>query len=668
MEAVTGAEMTFERRTGIAFLGGRLMKRVDVKIIVSMLLTMILLLTGSGAHSFPTVTEDRAGAISAEAAAIKKYDKMNVLIMGGIKADTHQQVDYLINKFQKNHIAQKLYLHTCKFDVKKDPITRKDADEVFQKAFSDSTNTTINVFYYMGHGAVEYETDSKVKALITTKCLDSPQNGIELGEEDGFAVSYTYFDLVNKLSGYKGKFIIIMDCCGSGSLITYGLREKLENEKKSNSKSDKFIALLTSTPGNYVEKANKSGIILTSGTPYSTTANEELRNYGKNMDTDQDGFITTTEFHNYLSTNKKVVDATHGPQIHCSNVLGQTFPLFQFSTVEIRKDAGQDTIKLKVGEEKTISTQLTPVDAGQEINWSKMNSKVDLKPSGREVTIKGTAPGKVSISAYIIDKNRSMCIGTESFCTVEVENRLAIIGRVLDSDTGDSIAGAAVTYRDKNDASVTASVVTDAEGKYRFEDVAGGDLLFFLSQNGYEDCEVEIRFDAQEDLEMAPVYLHSDVDVSDIAIDSKKEFRGHTYAVVYNANDYSWEEASAACRALGGHLVTITTQEEQEFVADMYSSSSYAEYTGNYWTWIGASKENRESAWKWVTGEEYSYSQEASQDLPDADPNGKFYLEMWDFFKYSTGYDGPYDNWYPCDGREHENGYSRHGFIIEWEE
>ena len=42
-------------------------------------------------------------------------------------------------------------------------------------------------------------------------------------------------------------------------------------------------------------------------------------------------------------------------------------------------------------------------------------------------------------------------------------------------------------------------------------------------------------------------------------------FKGSTYAV-YDITGMSWEEANAYCNSLGGHLVTITTSEEQAFI------------------------------------------------------------------------------------------------------
>lgn len=72
---------------------------------------------------------------------------------------------------------------------------------------------------------------------------------------------------------------------------------------------------------------------------------------------------------------------------------------------------------------------------------------------------------------------------------------------------------------------------------------------------------------------------------------------GHTYHL-YN-EVLTWDEAKEKCEQLGGHLVTITSAEEQEAVAELVKGQARFAY------WIGGRKD-KESVW--VTGEEFSYS------------------------------------------------------------
>ncbi len=74
-----------------------------------------------------------------------------------------------------------------------------------------------------------------------------------------------------------------------------------------------------------------------------------------------------------------------------------------------------------------------------------------------------------------------------------------------------------------------------------------------------------------------------------------KVFRGHHYLFVTEKK--TWREAKKACEDVGGHLVTISSKEENEF--------AYKLTTG--YTWIGCTDEEKEGDWRWVTGERFSY-------------------------------------------------------------
>ncbi len=71
------------------------------------------------------------------------------------------------------------------------------------------------------------------------------------------------------------------------------------------------------------------------------------------------------------------------------------------------------------------------------------------------------------------------------------------------------------------------------------------------------------------------------------------EFGGHRYEY-YEGADITWTEARSYCQSMGGHLVTITSAEEQAFI-----ESTFPGTTG----WIGAYGDN--GGWSWVTGEPF---------------------------------------------------------------
>lgn len=78
------------------------------------------------------------------------------------------------------------------------------------------------------------------------------------------------------------------------------------------------------------------------------------------------------------------------------------------------------------------------------------------------------------------------------------------------------------------------------------------------------------------------------------------EYNGH----LYERFDYhmSWTEAKTYCEKLGGHLVTITSAEEQNAVVSMLTGSRNGMY------YIGGTDSTLGGNWSWITGEAFSYS------------------------------------------------------------
>ena len=75
------------------------------------------------------------------------------------------------------------------------------------------------------------------------------------------------------------------------------------------------------------------------------------------------------------------------------------------------------------------------------------------------------------------------------------------------------------------------------------------------------------------------------------------EYNGHKYE--YYSTNTPWNQAYRYCEKLGGHLVTITSKEENEAVVKLTNG-----YSGR--AWIGSNKVN--SKWYWVNGETFSYA------------------------------------------------------------
>lgn len=88
---------------------------------------------------------------------------------------------------------------------------------------------------------------------------------------------------------------------------------------------------------------------------------------------------------------------------------------------------------------------------------------------------------------------------------------------------------------------------------------------------------------------------------------------GHTYHL-YN-DCLTWEEAKEKCEELGGHLVTITSAEEQATIARLVKEQARIGY------WIGGKKDSGST---WVTGEEFSYSNWEPGEPNETDGEDKY--------------------------------------------
>ena len=76
---------------------------------------------------------------------------------------------------------------------------------------------------------------------------------------------------------------------------------------------------------------------------------------------------------------------------------------------------------------------------------------------------------------------------------------------------------------------------------------------------------------------------------------SQNNFNGHSY--YRSTGSMTWTDARQACLNMGGHLVTVTTPEENNFIFNLWPSG-----------WIGLTDEVIEGQWRWVTGEPFSWS------------------------------------------------------------
>lgn len=100
---------------------------------------------------------------------------------------------------------------------------------------------------------------------------------------------------------------------------------------------------------------------------------------------------------------------------------------------------------------------------------------------------------------------------------------------------------------------------------------------------------------------------------------------GHRYFLL---EQDTWTNSEAAATALGGHLVTINDQDENDWVYDTFAS--YGGVQRNLW--IGLNDTDQEGTFVWTSGEAVTYTNWADgepNNSIDHDPGGEHYVHIW---------------------------------------
>ncbi|WP_052700059.1 lectin-like protein [Methylocucumis oryzae] len=85
-----------------------------------------------------------------------------------------------------------------------------------------------------------------------------------------------------------------------------------------------------------------------------------------------------------------------------------------------------------------------------------------------------------------------------------------------------------------------------------------------------------------------------------------------------------WHDAKAYCERLGGYLATLTSASEQDFVWKNFGGTNSQTEA----LWLGATDEEQEGVWRWITGERWKYSHWHSTQPNNAGSFQQHYLFM----------------------------------------
>ena len=139
------------------------------------------------------------------------------------------------------------------------------------------------------------------------------------------------------------------------------------------------------------------------------------------------------------------------------------------------------------------------------------------------------------------------------------------------------------------------------------------------------------------------------------AMNGAREFNGHRYKVVDEGK--SWSAAKAYCESVGGHLATIASAAEQQFVQDLANKNGQRNCY-----WLGGYKDNG-NMWRWVDGGGFGYTHWAK-----GEPSGgnERHIMLYAVTKEGSGNLGEWNDLPESAGGDFF-ALNNFGFVCEWD-
>ncbi|MDR0372129.1 MAG: bacterial Ig-like domain-containing protein [Nitrososphaerota archaeon] len=192
---------------------------------------------------------------------------------------------------------------------------------------------------------------------------------------------------------------------------------------------------------------------------------------------------------------------------------------------------------------------------------------------------------------------------------------------------------------------IITSITTNSNGQYSISLPAGSYTLTAHGEN-YLTATYTVHSYSGHTVNFDGYVLSFDADLEPVL------FNAHWY-VVFDIG-MTWHQAKALCEQLGGHLATVTSQEESDFIYHLIQNHDKEHY------YLGGTDEDTRHQWRWITGESWEFTNWAP-----GEPNNIGGYESY-LMVYRTG-DTQAGKW-------NDTVYNVHvvlgstGFICEWDQ
>ena len=326
-----------------------------------------------------------------------------------------------------------------------------------------------------------------------------------------------------------------------------------------------------------------------------------------------------------------------------------------------------------------LTVKIIPEDAKyQDYTWTSSDESIAKVNEKGEIT--GVAGGKVQITATSkepvtgnaqpksatcqvtvtqavecirLEKNEKKTTNKKLVLTLTVLPETASNKKVEWKSSNKKVAtveNGVVTIKKREGSATITATAKDGSGIYASCDVSVGFSGMVLQVGSYVRREGVYSWDVSNftgnGFESGSNKL-MDLGFGQGAVIKPRElgvFEGHTYQIF--RDKCTWSEAKEKCEKAGGHLVTITSPEEQKYI-DLLNSE-------NLVLWIGLYRDSM-GTWKWVDGKNLGYT-----NWDNGEPNN-----------YNS-YEYPFENAgavRPAWNDYHEdNTADISGYICEWDD